>query len=287
MHNKITIAILITALAGISLCNAQSSGSFKFYIKGYGGYGLLTPGSYKGNSPASNYSNFSTGKLGAGAGLHYGGGIGFIINDFLNAGIDLERVSGKLHSSTSSKDDYTYSSFSQKINYSVTSIIPNVTFKALSRPGYFIYTRVGIIIAPNPEIEFINADSSYSSGSGAVILTSGDEHYHFKINLGIQIAVGVQFNITEYLRGFAEIVGNILPASPVSSSQQYVNTSFGPSFARYSTTDNYIYTYKRYGSYSPSSSLNSTGGSDITESKPSITQDINYIGANIGIVLRL
>ncbi|MBS1975245.1 MAG: hypothetical protein JST13_12915, partial [Bacteroidetes bacterium] len=257
-----------------------------FFIKLYGGYGLLTPGSYRGNSTKQDYENFSSGKLGAGAGLHYGAGLGLVVNDFLNIGVDAELLSGKLHSSTSSRNTYTNSHFQQTVSYSVTSIIPNITFKALSKPGYYIYTRVGLIIAVSTKIEFANFDSSYSTGSGAVTLINGDENYYFKVNAGIQTSVGAQFNITDKLKGFGEITGYILPASPTHSKQQYTTTSYGPTFSSYSTVTSYNYTYKRYGSYAPVSTLNSTGGADISANQPSITQDINYIGVNIGIVFR-
>ncbi|HVM86757.1 MAG TPA: hypothetical protein VMT76_01125 [Puia sp.] len=286
MQCKSVLAFILILGFQLSICYAQSPATDRFFIKIYGGYGILTPGSYKGNSTTSNYENFSAGKSGAGAGLHYGAGIGFVANDFLNIGIDAELLRGKLRSSTSSKDAYTYSLFRQTINYSVTNIIPNITFKALSKPGYYIYTRVGLILAISTKVKFTNFDSSYSEGSGAVSITNGKENYYFKVNAGIQTSVGVQFNITSRLRGFGEMVGYILPASPVNSKQQYLNTSYGPTFSSYTTVNNYDYTYKRYGSYSAVSTLNSTGGQDISSNRPSITQNINYIGVNLGIVFR-
>lgn len=283
MNSKISILLVVLAVIGTSAAVAQSGNGSKFYIKGYGGYGILTPGSYKGNSPVSDYSNFATGNLGAGAGVHFGGGLGYVINDFLNAGIDAEYMNGKLHSSSAADNSNEYSFFSQKINYSVTDIIPNITFKALSKPNYYIYTRVGLIIAATTKIEFTNYDSSLEKGNGEVFITNGDEKYAFHINLGVQTAVGVQFRITEKLRGFAELVANILPASPVSSKQKYVDSSYSKSYSSPSTTFNYTYTYQKSGSYDP---VTSNGGYDITKNLPSITQNINYIGINIGVALR-
>jgi hypothetical protein len=288
MNNEKNLFLVLVAFISASVAMAQSGNAPKFYIKGYGGYGILTPGSYKGNSPQSDYENFATGNLGAGAGVHFGGGVGYVINDFLNVGVDAEYMNGKLHSSTSADNANTYSFFSQKIDYSLTSIIPNITFKALSRPNYYVYTRVGIIIAASTKIEFTNYDSSIEHGNGFVNITSGDEKYAFHIELGIQTAVGVQFGITERLRSFTELVANILPASPISSTQEYVNSNYFKTSTSTTTPNvtefNYTYTYKKSGSYEPATS---NGGYDITKNLPSITQNINYIGVNIGVAFRL
>src|SRR5580693_9202593 len=61
------------------------------YIKIYGGYGLLTPGSNiltasTNTVGGGSSSSFANSHVGLGAGLHFGGGVGVILNDFLNVG---------------------------------------------------------------------------------------------------------------------------------------------------------------------------------------------------------
>src|ERR1700693_4621113 len=67
-----------------------------FYIKVFAGYGILTPGAYRLVSESISFTagaptNITVTK-GLGSGLKYGGGLGFILNDFLNLGVDAEYI---------------------------------------------------------------------------------------------------------------------------------------------------------------------------------------------------
>ncbi len=83
----------------------------KFYVKVYGFYALLTPGGFSGQGtpfsvvPSDNsitrfgttttYSGYTT-KNPFGSGLRAGAGIGYVINDFINIGVDGEYVLGNV-----------------------------------------------------------------------------------------------------------------------------------------------------------------------------------------------
>jgi len=95
----IIFAVLISSIVCSSVMAQVETGS-KVYIKIYGGYGLLTPGSYRLESTSYNTTGSTTtgtatiSKTGFGSGPKFGGGIGFIVSDFLNIGVDAEYFSG-------------------------------------------------------------------------------------------------------------------------------------------------------------------------------------------------
>src|ERR1700733_4018256 len=210
----------------------DNSANSIFYIKIYGGYGLLTPGSNILTASTSSVgggtsSNFANSRLGMGAGLHFGGGVGVILNDFLNVGVDAEYLKAENIStnSTFSNSPY-YSTESQLLTHSTLSIIPNITFKAFSKPTYYFYTRLGILIDIHTNLELTGDDSTYnaSMGNTFIYLTkNGDQKYAYNLNIGAQVAVGIQFRISEILRGFAEIAGNFLPVSPATMKWTFTN----------------------------------------------------------------
>ena len=111
-----------------------------------------------------------------------------------------------------------YSTQSQLLTHSTLSIIPNITFKAFSKPTYYFYTRLGVVVDIHTSLELTGRDSTYTSSGGNTyeFITTGDEKYSYHVNIGAQVAVGLQFRITEVLRGFAEIAGSFLPAQLVT-----------------------------------------------------------------------
>src|SRR5664279_1995655 len=83
--------IIVMAMASIAV--GQDNQASKFYVKLYAGYGLLTPGSFRFTS--QSLTTFEVSSTGMGSGLHFGGGFGIILNDFINLGIDADYLKGK------------------------------------------------------------------------------------------------------------------------------------------------------------------------------------------------
>jgi len=189
-----------------SLIMAQKESEPNFYVKIFGGYGILTPGAFK-----------------------------------------------------------------------LTSIIPNITFKALSKPGYLIYTRIGILITAQTKSSSIVYDSSdlIINHPNPIVASNTNTTYTYSVNVGVQAALGLQFHITGNLRGFVELVGNYLPITPTSSTAVAVinNYNSGPTFVSTSTTTTQT-SYKKSGN---------TGNNE----QNSMAYNVNYIGLNIGVALRL
>jgi len=259
-----------------SLTMAQKESEPNFYVKIFGGYGILTPGSFRLTSVSS--TSFTVGTTGLGAGLHFGGGIGYILNDFLNLGIDAEYLKGNdLKASSTYFGALGSGTSNSRIPYSVLSIIPNITFKALSKPGYLIYTRIGVLITAQTKSSSIVYDSSdlIINHPNPIVASNTTTTYTYSVNVGVQAALGLQFHITGNLRGFVELVGNYLPITPTSSNAVAVinNYNTGPTFVSTSTTTSQT-SYKKSGN---------TGNNE----QPSMAYNVNYIGLNIGVALRL
>jgi hypothetical protein len=301
MHfvKKIILSSLIfLTITGISFCQqpkVEAPSSSIIYVKIYGGYGLLTPGSNILTASTSaigggSSSAFANSKVGLGAGLHFGGGVGVILNDFLNVGVDAEYLKADNISvnSTFSNSPY-YSTQSQLLTHSTLSIIPNITFKAFSKPTYYFYTRLGLMIDIQTKLELTGQDSTYTSSMGNtyIYLTKdGDQKYAYNLNLGAQVAVGIQFRISEILRGFAEVAGSFLPVSP--STLKWTFTNQNSVNGGMPNTTNYIYNFT-YAKSGNNQLMSSTSGNTVTTSETSakITQNINSVGLNIGLVVRL
>ena len=184
-----------------------------FYIKVYGLYALLTPGSQISYSNSQSQTGmataFKTNSTGLGAGPRAGVGIGTIVSDFINLGIDADILFGtpiKTDNNTvGSNNSYTYTG-TTTTNLKVISVIPNITFKALSRPSYYIYNRLGLVGGVVTEYKTVQ-NSLYKPTTGAsTIYEYASDYTKNSLAIGYQAALGIQFRLGQSLRGFAEIV---------------------------------------------------------------------------------
>jgi hypothetical protein len=283
MYNKRIFLLFILLLAGLINQAQTESTNSKFYVKVYGGYGLLQPGSYKLNSviSAGDLGSTEQSKQGLGSGIRFGGGVGVIASDFLNIGVDAEYLSGTDMSSTSSFINAPYY-YTKKttVSYTSLSITPNIVFKALSKPDYLIYNKLGILLNLPMELKWNQQDSNYTTGKP-------DEDYNYKITgaykfgltVGLNVALGVQYRLTDNIRAYGEIFGNYLVLLPETYDDTN-ETTIGK--APTSTLINHD-TYIKSGQTSYSRS-----GNTITRvtSVEGYTFNMNAIGINIGIAFR-
>jgi hypothetical protein len=275
---------------------AQEESASKFYVKAYGGYGLLTPGSYRLTTSTSSdtdpYSTLSVSKKSLGAGIRAGGGIGVIASDFLNIGVDVEYLSGapvKIQSEYRS-DSY-WSSWSSELTYKSLSIVPHVVFKALSKPDYLIYNKLGILVNLPFDIDRSYSDTAANPAVPYHGKTVANGTYKIKLGAGLNVAFGVQVTLSEKLRGFGEIFGNYLILTPESFTETQVTTedNGGPSSV---SNTNLTLTYVKEGPMptTSSSAPNTKGGYDYvykyTYSVHEHRMNMNAIGINIGVTYR-
>lgn len=213
--------IIIGAFSALS-CFAQqepfeSSTDSKIYIKIYGAYGLLTPGSFRGisNNDNNDINKVKVQKRGMGGGFRAGTGFGVIVNEFINIGIDGEYLMGnKINVKVDAIEGSSIRTQSvTSYEHQIVSIIPNVVFKAISKPAYYIYNRVGIIvgiplsIAENEKYEYQFKDPTAVPRNIVqrdINITFNGEHT-LKTSVGYQGVLGIQMILTEKLRGFCEI----------------------------------------------------------------------------------
>ncbi|MBD2701054.1 hypothetical protein IC229_10445 [Spirosoma sp. BT702] len=252
-----------------------------FYIKLFGFYGLLTPGSrietsYSQSSTGTN-TQFTTNSKGLGAGPRAGAGIGVIVSDFINLGIDADMLFGaELKTDNRYKgSNYTYTS-TTTTNLRVLSITPNITFKALSRPAYYIYNRLGIV--GGIVMEYKTAQTSLNAPTAGAP-TTGETLTDYSDNslaLGYQAAIGIQFRLGESLRGFAEVVAINQSFQPKESKYTSSSTKSGVT-----TKTTYFNQYRDEGEYITTKKE----GSDVYQN-PSYTVAMNSVGLGAGILFR-
>ncbi len=276
-------SLLLTAL----IIQAQTeTSSSTFYIKAYGGYGFIQPGSYKlvstdNNSTSGNTTgNTSLSNQGLGSGIRFGGGVGVIASDFLNIGADVEYLSGTTLNSHSNYTSTTgYNSFiSTSISYTSLSITPHVIFKALSKPDYLIYNKLGILLNLPMDLKKTQYDSSFNTVVSSTYTSHINGTYKIGLTVGLNVALGVQVRLTDQLRAYGEIFGNYLVLSPTNYDETNAVVSNGTP----TTYDSHV-TFIKSGSTSYTTNGNSTSYSTSVSGN---TFNMNSIGLNIGVTFR-
>lgn len=253
-----------------------------FYIKLYGFYGLLTPGSQISTSYTSGQSGmtntgYKNNTTGLGAGPRAGVGVGVIVSEFINLGIDADMLFG---STLTTENNYKGSNYTSTGTTSSTlrvlSITPNITFKALSRPAYYIYNRLGLVGGIVMDYK-TTSNSLYAPTTGASTTTLSETDYRQNsLAIGYQAALGIQFRLGESLRGFAEIVAYNQSFKPKESLYTSSSTKSGST-----TKSSYIYQYKSEGEYFNSKQ----DGLDVYQS-PTYNVVMNSVGVGAGIIVR-
>lgn len=193
---------------------ADESNASPVYFKLYTMYGFMTPGS-TGVTSFENDSQsykFTVNKKGYGAGLRAGAGLGFVVNEFINIGVDADMLWGS--KIVASVNDGSYSS-TTTYNNQIASIIPHIVLKALSNANFTIYNRTGLIVG-------IPLDFSFETNE-----TAGTDVYNRKYDyttstaLGYQTALGIQINLGDHLRLLGELVIDQITVKPLSLSSDY------------------------------------------------------------------
>ncbi len=229
----------------------------KLFLKLIGGYGLVTPGSYTVSSKnqfawtesdGNSFTNLDTlvktqARKGLGYGLQGGLGLGYIQNDFLNFGLDIVYVPGKgvKNSLRTFVRNSVYEEASDELEYALVTLTPHAIFKALAKPKYFLYNKLGVLLtvpftlktkgnSRSSELSefphsFVFIDNVYYPDVLFSIL--GEEastystDYKMSLGVGVNIAFGINFRVNNKTRAFAEIFGNysaLTPSSFISSS---------------------------------------------------------------------
>ena len=225
----------ILAFICLSFMNLDAqSGDSKIFFKVFGNYGLPTSASYRSTSYTSSIVNndytFNTVKDGLGMGLRVGVGAAFVLNDFINLGLDAENYFGP---TIKSSNLYYYDNQAGLVTIDNTSVdyqakifmlSPNITFKALSQPNFFIYNRLDIKVGVTKKVtekthneyneRYIEDININPNPTDHITKSKQDFEYQGGIPFGFSAALGFQVKLSDKLRFFTEVEYTYLTYNP-------------------------------------------------------------------------
>jgi len=226
---------ILLAFICLSLSNLfAQKGDSKIFFKVFGNYALPTSGSYRTSSYTSSVVNnnytFNTVKDGLGMGLRAGIGVGIVLNDFINVGLDAENYFGPaINSSNLYYYDnqaglVTINNASVDYQAKIVMIGPNITFKALSQPNFFIYNRLTIKVGLTTKVtektnneyneRFIEDVNLNPNPTDHITNFKQDFEYQGGIPFGFSAALGFQIKLTDKIRFFTEVEFTQLTYNP-------------------------------------------------------------------------
>ncbi|AUD01085.1 hypothetical protein [Spirosoma pollinicola] len=250
------------------------------YLKIYGFYSLLSPGTELNYSYSQAQSitptTFSPTNKSLGAGPRVGAGIGYIVSDFINLGIDADILLGtdlKIDNNFfSGSDGSTRYTTSLNTSLKVLSITPNITFKALSRPAFYIYNRLGLVGGVVLDYKVTSLFVATPSKGAATTTATTNVYNKNSLALGYQVALGIQFRLSQNLRGFAEVVAYNQSFKP----QEVQSTGTSTTNGIIKLLDPGATAYKDLGDYNKSN----------PSEQPSFNVAINSVGVGAGLIFR-
>ncbi len=134
--------------------------TFKFYPDDISSIMVAQDGS---NAPVKTVK-YSNPAKGLGDGFRFGAGVSYVVNDFINVGFDVDYFRSTIRKyrdssihqtnmpvTNNAADEYSYSE-RNTISYAATllSFTPSITFKAIAKPKWFLYNRLGAVITVRP-----------------------------------------------------------------------------------------------------------------------------------------
>lgn len=175
-------------------------------------------------NPETRSIRYKEQSQGLGEGIRFGAGISYILNDFVNIGLDIDYFRSTISKTKDSAyhrtlsiggsiDELQYND-KYKISYQTTLVTfsPNITFKAISKPKFFIYNKIGAIVIFRPNsIQTETREGRYRMGWQGFFRDSSalnEKRFEWGIKnpaLGFMGGIGAQRKVTEKLRVYAEL----------------------------------------------------------------------------------
>lgn len=282
--------------------NAQT-GDSKLYIKVFGNYAFPTSASYRSTNYTTSFVNndytFNTVKDGLGMGLRAGIGVGMVLNDFINVGLDAENYFGP---TIKSSNLYYYDNNAGLVIINNTSVdyqanivmvSPNITFKALSQPGFFIYNRLDIKVGVMTNVtektnneyneRFIEDINVNPNPTDHITKTKQDFEYQGGLPFGFSAALGFQVKLTDKIRFFTEVEYTYLTYNPKKRVMTKWINNVGTEVDLNAQDKNQVET-----EYMKSFTIKD-GKTNVNEPNPQPTLHMPFssIGLGIGLIYRL
>jgi hypothetical protein len=233
---QVTTPVMDSVAAENAISSFKLKKQPRFFISVYGGYSLALGSTFKfypddvssisvkmvENIPASKKVSYAAPTKGLGEGFRIGAGLSYIVNDFINVGIDVSYLNTSISKNRDSSfyqvqeaSDVNYDYKEQyKISYNakLVTISPNITFKAISRPRFFIYNKIGAILTFRPNsIQTEQQDVNVKMGWQGFFKDSSavnSRRYEWGIRnpaFGFMGGIGTQVRIQERIRVFGEL----------------------------------------------------------------------------------
>ncbi|QMW00383.1 hypothetical protein [Spirosoma foliorum] len=252
-----------------------------FFLKMYGFYSLLTPGTEINYSSSQSqitaptiYKPINTH---LGAGPRAGIGAGLIVSDFINVGVDAEMLFGATLKTDynvfvgSSSSTASFYAITSNTTLKVVSVIPNITFKALSRPSYYIYNRLGLVGGVVLDYKTVSNTLQTPPKGATTTSVNTTDYTKNSLALGYQAALGIQFRLGQAIRGFVEIVAYNQSFKPKELQGTTNSTTNGTTSVQSSST-----VFKDLGDYNKENPYE----------QPSFNVAMNSVGVGAGLVFR-
>lgn len=219
-----------------SMEDVSPAGTSRFLIKVYGGYGFATGNTYNyfsdagtsadnfvetfsdANNPSQTRVVVKENTRGLGTAARVGLGIAYIVNDYVNLGVDVDYYNSKISRSrrdvaislasttvpaltTTKLSDFSYDA-------DIIAVSPNIVFKAITRNNVYVYTRLGMTLSPFYKLERLDKTSiKVTTPSAAVVKDSSIlKRYDvdLKFPIGFFASFGANFKLSGRMRLFVE-----------------------------------------------------------------------------------
>lgn len=224
-------------LADSALPKLKIKDEARFYVNIHGGYALGLGSTFKfypddvrsititqtnNNQPVKN-TTYQAPKKGLGQGLRVGVGVSYIMNDFLNVGLDIDYFQSTIRKTrdssyyiTESVNGPTSRGYTEKYTISyetrLLTFTPNIVFKAISRPNWYVYNKLGIVATFRPNsLQREKTNGRYETttqGASTDSAASSEKVYDWGIrnpSIGFMGSIGAQFKLYGRVRVFGEI----------------------------------------------------------------------------------
>jgi hypothetical protein len=196
--------------------------TFKFYPDNVSSIRMVQVG----NAAPTKTITYSSPTKGLGQGFRFGAGISYIVNDFINLGLDLDYFKSTIYKYRDSSfsqtkipgapvgaDEFIYYE-RQKTSYDATllTLSPNITFKAISRPKWYLYNKLGAVVTfrPNSTQNDVLTTNTQKGQQGFIrdSATRNVKTFEWGIRnpaFGFMGGVGAQFRLSQKVRFYSEL----------------------------------------------------------------------------------
>jgi hypothetical protein len=202
----------------------HKAGTSRFLLKLYGGYGAAAGNTYNyftdrgdlsdnyvrtivdSTNPGRSGVTIRENTKGLGSGARIGIGLAYIVNDYINLGVDVDYFRSTISRSRSDESVRTsgittvqLSDFSYTAD--VYNISPHIVFKAISRNNMYVYTRLGATITPFYKLERLDKINIKITGPAGGLLKDSNTLKRYDVELKLPIGFFASFGANFKLSG--------------------------------------------------------------------------------------